>query len=254
VFFINGVWNDKEDAEASNVALQKAITAALRGARLDGSPVEFHPALTNSSSYLSDIGEVFFQIDRDTAYWNLDPAAKGLNYRREIDANRDKIYKALTGDSRGVVLVAHSQGNLFANDIFDELTTLGVDSSSMKIIGVGVPAPYLRTDEERRRYVTFNEDKIINSLRDTFELVRNARPREFLMSQGRKYIEILPATTPVGGKCVDFLGLCHGFADVYLGDQYAAKPIIIQNVVGALKELCHTSSKMEPLTPGLWQP
>lgn len=252
VFYINGILNSGDTPEKSRGALQHAITAALDGGRLGGHPVKFHPALINSTLLASDFGEVFYQIDRDSRYWTFNSADKALTYAREISANRDKIYHALTGNSLGVVLVAHSQGNLYANDIFDELTTLGVDSNSMKIVGVGVPAPYLRTDEEQRRYVTLNEDGAVNLLRGTFELLRNKLPEDFVTrSMGRKYIDILPGTISVGGE--DSCWFCHDFTDVYLNDKFAAKQVIVQNVIGALKELCHSPQKLEPLTPGFAQ-
>jgi hypothetical protein len=78
-------------------------------------------------------------------------------------ANTQEILQLYRNESfsnnNNVLLVAHSQGNLFANDVYGLLTD--DEKKRFQIVGVGVPADHIVTGNN---YVTFTFDPIIQPI------------------------------------------------------------------------------------------
>ncbi len=66
---------------------------------------------------------------------------------------------------RRVLLVAHSQGNLYANAVYAELQRRHVPMSNLRLVGAAVPGLTLAGGSD---YVTSASDGVINGLRLLF--------------------------------------------------------------------------------------
>jgi hypothetical protein len=170
VFFVNGVDNSIPEASASLDALAQRL-----GAQLQGDCLNFALAYNSTSVPLT--------FDSDTVDANV------RSYRAEL-ALRNKV-----------VLVAHSNGNVYADEAYGRLTPAERTS-----VGVVAVATLLGSVPGDGPYVTLVEDTFVA----TFP---GALP---------------PNTTNTGGFCPQFIG-CHAFIDFYLDGQ-ASGPKIVQDV------------------------
>jgi hypothetical protein len=170
VFFVNGVDNSIPEASASLDALAQRL-----GAQLQGDCLNFALAYNSTSFPLT--------FDSDT-----------------VDANV-RSYRAELALMNKVVLVAHSNGNVYADEAYGRLTPAERTS-----VGVVAVATLLGSVPGDGPYVTLVEDTFVA----TFP---GALP---------------PNTTNTGGFCPEFVG-CHAFIDFYLDGQ-ASGPRIVQDV------------------------
>ena len=135
VFFGNGVWNDAEDANESRRKLETHLNTHISGTNLDGT-ITYKLAHNPSNGYLEDLLETFEQ-DLQTSYslfwnylaeWDTMPdflQDKIIAIAKEVDATvvsanpsvQEHIgrYNTYLSEGKMVVLVAHSQGNLYGN-------------------------------------------------------------------------------------------------------------------------------------------
>ena len=97
----------------------------------------------------------------------LGVGVKSVRSAREGGAYFDARVTALAGKldpllrtGRRVVLVPHSQGNLYANAVYAELQRLGAPLGNLRIVGAAVPGATLPGT-----YVTSASDMVINGLR-----------------------------------------------------------------------------------------
>jgi hypothetical protein len=88
---------------------------------------------------------------------------------QQVPAIRAATTQRLTAQVKGyleagnrVIIVSHSQGNFFANDIFAGITQ---NRNGLKIVGVAVPPPLGTTAAPNAQsYVTYNDDWIIKGV------------------------------------------------------------------------------------------
>ena len=135
VFFGNGVWNDAEDADESRRFLQDVLEIHISGTNLDGT-ITYKLAHNPSDGYLKDLLETFEQ-DLQTNYslfwnyladWDIMPdflQDKIIAIANEVDAavvsanssvqEHITLYNRYLSEGKLVVLVPHSQGNLYGN-------------------------------------------------------------------------------------------------------------------------------------------
>ncbi|TLD40038.1 MAG: hypothetical protein JETT_3692 [Candidatus Jettenia ecosi] len=179
VFFGNGVWNDVENAKASTFLLTDRLETHISGTNLDGI-ITYKLAHNPSEGALEDLLETFEQ-EAQTDYsklWNylagLDIMPDYLQDKLKEIANRVNAaivsanpsvqehigqYNTYLGEGRKVVLVAHSQGNLYGN-----IAYLGIDPQYLDrfgIVSVANPDDYVAGGGP---YTTIKEDLIIGSL------------------------------------------------------------------------------------------
>jgi hypothetical protein len=179
VVFGNGVWNDKEDADSSRDLLAWRLESQVAGTDLEGI-ITYITAHNPSDGTLLDLVETFEQnLQTDwSQFWRylagLDPMPdflqnKLIEIANAVDENilqgnpavQDHVekYNKFLSEGNKVVVVAHSQGNLFAN-----IAYLGLDSQysdGFGIVSVGNPDNYVAGSGP---YTTLDEDIIIGSV------------------------------------------------------------------------------------------
>jgi hypothetical protein len=77
----------------------------------------------------------------------------------------------ILGEGRSVVLVPHSQGNLYASAVYRDLAeshNTAIQLDQLRILGVGVPADGIPGTSD---YVTSNTDNVVNGLRPLFPVL-----------------------------------------------------------------------------------
>lgn len=236
IYFGNGVWNDKEDAIISRdylkrFMLYKAIT------RLDPSKnkkdYRFRYIHNPSRGVIDDLIETFWQLYQSGQisypyFYNQSAmlsVATGNITKNEIwekinavvsDYNNDIVtmlhkYQEESFDQKhNVLLVAHSQGNLFGNKMYTLLTNK--QKQKFRMVSVATPAYYVKVPEQDSPYVTASEDPVIN-------IIPNA----------------------LNGN-VDGTG--HEFVGTYLGNSFEARTQIALYIKNAYDDLMQTASCM----------
>lgn len=179
VFFGNGVWNDVENANLSKIVLQKRLEKHIIGTNLEGM-ITYKLAYNPSNGYLEDLLETFEQ-DLQTNYslfwnylaeWDIMPdflQDKILAIAKEVDAavvsanpsvqEHIALYNTYLSEGKMIVLVAHSQGNLYGNIAYLGIDPQYIDGFGM--VSVANPDSYVAGGGP---YTTINEDFIINSI------------------------------------------------------------------------------------------
>jgi hypothetical protein len=177
VFFVNGVNNSVPDANSSLNALAQRL-----GGQLQGDCLNFALAYNSTSTPLT--------FDSDAVDANV------LSYRLEL-ALRNKV-----------ILVAHSNGNVYADEAYGRLTPAERTS-----VGVVAVATLIGSVPGNGPYVTLEEDTFV-----------------------RGFPGHLPAnTTNTGGFCPEVFG-CHAFVDFYM-DGSVSRPKIVQDVSDSIPRL-----------------
>lgn len=179
VFFCNGVWNDAEDADESRRFLQDVLDIHISGTNLDGT-ITYKLAHNPSNGYLEDLLETFEQ-DLQTNYslfwnylaeWDIMPdflQDKIIAIANEVDAavvsanpsvqEHIALYNQYLSEGKMVVLVAHSQGNLYGNIAYRGIAPQYIDGFGM--VSVANPDSSVAGGGP---YTTIDEDFIIGSI------------------------------------------------------------------------------------------
>ena len=177
VFFVNGLNNSTTEAAESRDALAQRL-----GASLGGECLNF--ALAYNATFVP------FTFDSSVVDDNV------TSYRTELALGNK------------VILVAHSNGNVYADEAYGRMTPLERTSA-----GVVAVATLLDSVPGNGPYVTLVEDTLIAGI------------------PGH-----LPAnTTNTGGACPDVHG-CHAFVEFYLNG-VASGPRIVQAVSNTIPQL-----------------
>ena len=177
VFFVNGANNSMGAANASLDALAERLGSPFRG-----------ECLNFTLAYNFTFVPLTF-----------DPAV--------VDAHV-AMYRAELALGNKVLLVAHSNGNVYADQAYGRLSP--VERTSVGVVAVATP---LGSVPGNGPYVTLVEDKFLQGLPG----------------------HLPPNTTNTGGECPEVLG-CHAFVDVYL-DGVASGPRIVQAVGDTIPRL-----------------
>lgn len=197
IYFGNGIRNTPQDWEASKEEL-----ATMIGARFNGAPVSYANAINPTGGFIDDLQRVFEQKlaeNSDLSWELLVRASLGLingispelvrialdliiKTETESSAELKKKWEAensyvdsrvtthvasytqdIVENGRRVLLVAHSQGNLYGNASHRILySNPNVTPGSFGIVGVASPANYVPGGGS---YVTSDADMVINALR-----------------------------------------------------------------------------------------
>ncbi len=196
IYFGNGVWNDKAGAEAGKIKLEEKLLKYFKnnpsidiqkylpiglsfnwtGASSDGQ--------LSITSQATDLLETIFQlrdsgpIDNSKLYKfvkllvtidNLHPLKELMNKAIEahiVGINAGNLIKMIENyealsliKGHKILLVAHSQGNLFGNEVWDNLLTQEY-KDNFKMVSVGTPADKVLDKEVP--YTTLKCDQVIN--------------------------------------------------------------------------------------------
>jgi hypothetical protein len=203
VFFVNGVFNDCDDAGKSLLALAAAAKGALPAA--DITDTEFVLACNPTSGYIGDLWVAVKQglendFERFYRYLsNVEPmpdfmqtayarAASNVNVVAILTSpttlNHIALYKRKILEGRKVVLVAHSQGNFYANRAWINMTS--TEQHSLGIVSVGNPDSKVA---DGRPYTTLTNDIIIRPI--LFSLPANTSNGGFTLADvtGHRFVE-----------------------------------------------------------------
>ncbi|QBC43093.1 hypothetical protein [Iodobacter fluviatilis] len=223
VIFINGVQSTFDDSVASMLVLK----GNLKAKKLDKNFV-YGNAYNTSNGFFSDLWQVFQQKNNETQdaknFWRMldgGTAQAGWMsqaiYDKYLNAFSNssmpelpehlKIYRQYLAEGRKLVLVAHSQGNLYANAEQNMLIS-GPKNMQGKVSSVGTasPAQYLMPGSS---YITSSWDQVINGLR----LIKTT----------------LPPNISIGfHPTQDITG--HSFVKIYMNTEYPAAEQVLSKV------------------------
>lgn len=262
ILFVNGIKNSGEQSATSSRDLRDTLV------RYGLEPQKYnHQYFYSASEGIgpkfsdSDLSEVAVQTALSGEFWNADPYFKNLG-QRYLDMQ--KYVNSLTGTvkrvsmvtsllkgsieeiltkSSGIVVVSHSQGNLYSEAAYAMLVAEGKNDllKRVKFVGVASAAGYAPSG----RWVTHNADDIIRlgipALIDWYASSYRPLPNNFIACYS--YLSILvgcgysvpwPAIDPVG----------HGFSEVYLNDKLTSIDdnqslpyVIFRHVIDSLGEI-----------------
>lgn len=236
IVFGNGMFNTYQDARLSLLALKEALDPDTQAGRAGAGPFNYDIAYNQNEQAHTQ----FFQVARQNVtgtfstfwrYWanRLSPPqwvrdsaiflarqANQSGYLSDPDLQQHVArYSASIREGRRVMVVAHSQGNFYANEARTRLALIpGVTLGSYGIVGVASPASMVTTGGP---YTTLVDDAVINA-------VRAANP--FTLS---------PNTTNPSGTSRDAQN--HSFVDSYMFPSTVSRPQIVEQSVGVLNGL-----------------
>lgn len=228
VFFGNGMNNDPGDAEDSRRTLQKNL---VRRGGLNEDEWTFELSYNHDETVL-DLLEVYRQREGEatTAFWrwlgNHEIAPDWFQQAVEqslatysraeavIDSdlrNHVQRYRAVLLEGNRILVVAHSQGNLYANLAYDNLRSdpTGLSMSSFGIVSVANPSNRVAGNGP---YYTRLDDRVI-----------------LLVSL--LYLDTLPANSVNTNEDHDWLH--HNFIDAYLNGNMTGPSILDTTLANA---------------------
>ncbi len=191
IFFANGIDNNPGEAKQSMDLLERQYGHTAP----DGGLITYQPAYASSVSAACDLYEVYLQKKqasdnisefrrflaglataiispelslavatfRAACFTDIKAQLSSEGYTDDDLAQQiADVGGVLTdGSGRKIVIVAHSQGNLYANRVFNELRIDG----ALAIVGVASPADEVVDHRGDDTYETSTSDVVINTLR-----------------------------------------------------------------------------------------
>jgi len=236
VFFANGVQNERSQALIGVGELRSRLRAHVEGTAIQATCLKFDLAYNQNESFslLGDLLEAGAQLlvgkfSRFWRFWaNLDLAPDWFQefaeefvqridlftYVLQADLQEHVVqYSMEIGNGREVVVVAHSQGNLYANQAYDRITDCCPNLiPKLHIVAVATPASFVAGDGP---YTTLREDFFADVL---FELVNPSR--------------LNPNSENPPPPC-GYPWRCHSFVDSYLAGSVSG-PRILNQIVATI--------------------
>ena len=188
IYYGNGVWNDRDDAVENETALREFMLFRAN-IRLDiqkeGIGYTFKYIHNPSHGVIDDLIETFWQLYQSEQisypyFYNQSAmlsVATGNITKNEIwekinavvtDYNNDIVtmlhkYQEESFDQKhNILLVAHSQGNLFGNKMHTLLSD--AQKKKFRMVSVATPAYYVKEPGQTSPYVTVIQDPVINTI------------------------------------------------------------------------------------------
>ncbi len=185
IYFGNGVWNTRDQAKESRDALRRFMHTNYN-AKLDrdkeGIDYYFKFIYNPSRGTIEDLLETFWQLKEsgqiDEGYfmakWELLTSDRGPDEFRKAmdriattnDIDTNKMYHQYESSSfnqkHNVLLVAHSQGNLFGNEIYTLMND--EEKKKFRMVSVGTPADHVMKNGQTSSYITVEHDYVINRI------------------------------------------------------------------------------------------
>jgi hypothetical protein len=181
IYFGNGMFNSRDDAHKSKFALQREL-------RQSGiSQTEVQIAYNLNEPALEELLQVASQKDEEYGrmFWrylsNLSLAPEAFrqlarDISRKFDQNRYVLdpdlrnhvaaYRSEIKNGKSVLIIAHSQGNFYANAAWNILNDETGAASKVSIVGVAAPVREIAGDGP---YTTLTQDIIIATVRGLAE-------------------------------------------------------------------------------------
>lgn len=208
VVYVNGILTSRDDVEVDAQRLQKTLGYQFGNESL---MVRFG----YNSSHIIGLGDA---IETVSQIFNK-PIS---NYDR--DTILLQIHPEIT--TRKILLVGHSQGTFYTNEIYDYLIANGVPKESIGVYNIATPASSVSGNGE---YLTSQNDKVINAVRIAASTIGVEQP--------------LSANITIPPTLIDDMG--HSFGSVYLAE---APVQIVTSIDSALKKL--VSGEVSTTTEG----
>lgn len=229
LFFGNGMYNNQMDADSSLIELEDRLKS-----NQNFSEIMWDFELSyNHNEEIYSLFEVFRQRmgDQASSYWRwlgafenapdwfaaaAQSVAASFDFAEALvdeDLNQHiQRYQGLLMEGNRVLIVAHSQGNLYANAAYSNLAAKELPMESFGIVSVANPASRVAGDGP---YFTLMNDLVIAGVRAIFP-------------------NTLPGNVMNGGNDSDWAH--HSFVDAYLnGDQ--SGPLILNTVLSETEAL-----------------
>ncbi|GEM_PF-1759613 len=204
IVYVNGILTGQDSAIDQKIDLKNLVPSEVMGEPIDVK-LGYNPShlaglgdLTESASQL--LGSSISNYDRNTILLQL--------------------YPEIT--TRKILLVGHSQGTFYTNEIYNYLLANGEQKDAVGVYNVATPASSVAGDGA---HLTSENDKVINSVRDVASKIKAKQP--------------LPAniTIPLtSSEANDKFG-GHSFGEVYLA---GASGRIVSEISDSLKKLLAT--------------
>jgi len=197
VVFVNGIFNTREQAENSQFKLQQKLKTKLNGesltVRLGYNPSHLAGLGDLAQLAVQSFGTSISTFDRDTILLQIHPEVT----------------------TRKLLLVGHSQGTLYANDMYGYLAANGEPKGAVGVYNVATPANYVAGGGT---YLTSEYDSLIALYADYVKRAGGLLP-------------LAPNFIADGSS----VGNGHSFIDNYL--EYGGERIVkdIQSGLGRLK-------------------
>ncbi|MCF7833683.1 MAG: DUF5011 domain-containing protein [Candidatus Pacebacteria bacterium] len=208
IFTINGIFTEEDQARANKRALEEKLPKYFNAEPLS---VDY----LYNPSHIGGLGDIFM-----VAYQKL--------FDTEIVEDHDFVIMLEDASAKfhnqKILLVGHSQGNFYANSLYDYLTqkTKQVNTNSLAVYGVATPASRVAGGG---KYITYKNDEVISFVRD------------------RKILNVLPANLDLDKFSFSSNG--HSFNDIYI--KYAGERIV-SDIKSSLHSLSvdHTKNELLP--------
>lgn len=184
IYFGNGVWNDREQAKKSKDELRKFMFKAntLLDPLQEGTTYRFGYIHNPSHGIIDDLIETHWQLYQSeqitypyfytmsamlsevTGNITADEIREIINnvvtdYNNDVVAMKNIYQNASFNQRHNVLLVAHSQGNLFGNKMYTLLNDQ--EKAKFRMVSVATPAGYVKTPGQTSPYVTLIDDWVI---------------------------------------------------------------------------------------------
>jgi hypothetical protein len=267
IVHINGIKTTQAEALLNADFLQQTY-----GTRFRASQLSYHLAYNPKGGLLPDLAQVLAQkqaefpgatiiqmlryllagvggtlpsalVNQLATYWAGWVNGNGASYNSYSDttlADLVETVRAHTLPDRRVLIVPHSQGNLYANRVVEIITSQAghgwsgpVPEKSVGLVGVATPAAYVAGQRQSHKfYLTSSNDLIINGLRNGAPPLTGPQT-------------VLPPNIDIALSADDPSG--HGFRETYLGTDAGAAAVVgaMHAVLGAL--LSNARSRDEAL-------
>ena len=185
IYFGNGVWNTDTQAAQNLNALRQFMQSSYN-ARLSREDEEktyfFKLAYNPTHGTQNDLLETYWQLRESgqisqgyfVSQWKLLTYDRGEEEMRKAmhrvemmyNADADTMFQGYKTESlnphHNILLVAHSQGNLFGNKMYTLLTAQ--EKEKFQMVSVATPAGYVMKPGQKSPYVTADWDYVINRI------------------------------------------------------------------------------------------
>ena len=247
VFFGNGVITDEDSAYSSRDMITKRLETAMSPEEFE--VLDFKLSYNDTHTLPLDLLESTIQFLTGNVsrfwriLWELDPMpdlvadqmlllSSALDYSALLTTGnlRDhvKTYQNVIAEGKKVILVAHSQGNLFGNQAYNFLSTYERRSFGMVSVS-NVDNNVLGDASAAALYTTLNNDKVILAL--------------IAAQLGLPTSPMLPNTENQADNG-DFLG--HSFVGSYMVENSQSETQITGDIIALLESLYTPSQVVDP--------
>lgn len=249
VIFNNGIGNTRFDAQRSAFELQEAVKKYAGSSATD---IRFGYVYNATHGLINDLIEVFFQLGAFDARdgWErliIGASDKGASKAELSDrtiafggdkyiAHAENYREELSKLSCGVVIVAHSQGNLFANWVYDHLDP-ELEKPHVRVISVATPAS--RLAHPGSVHFTNGPSPGIQDI-EGFVSGDNVIAALELISPRKSSGKPLARNVPHRFDRDDVLG--HGFIEAYVGKNDPVRDPLLKRVLSDVEALRSAAS------------